>query len=92
VVVKTEITLRFGTIEISVPFFDKTNIRTHFLTVESLIVFSPGTRSISCVMASPVHFALWKKATTERGSMIWSWGTDFNGIFTTNNRAYFVFH
>jgi hypothetical protein len=69
--VKTEITFRFGTVGVFISFVDKTNIRTHFPTVELLIVFSPGTRLISWVMASPVHFALWKKVTTECMSIIW---------------------
>jgi hypothetical protein len=50
---------------------DKTNVRTYFPTVAELIVFFPTTRLISCVIASSVCFALWKKATTDCRSVIW---------------------
>jgi hypothetical protein len=71
VLAKTEVRFRFGDDRCAVSFVDKTNIRTDFRTVEELIVFSPGAELMSCVMASSVHFALWKKARTECSSIIW---------------------
>jgi hypothetical protein len=82
----------FGTIGVYVFVVDEVNIQTYFPIVEELIVFSPSTPLISGVITNSVHFALWKKATTECKSIIWPEGTDFNSIFVIKNRAHFISH